>query len=94
MEAVDAEEIPACGPGESTTSPNDVELYFRGYLEVPKCCPDGSCPECQQGSDALLYPQDAQPTPAPAAHVPVEAKKPTTTKSASATKTAAKTNFQ
>jgi pilus assembly protein CpaC len=88
VEAVDAEEIPPCGPGESTASPNDVELYFRGYTEVPKCCPDGSCPECQQGSDELLYPQGVHPAPAPAADVPVEAKRPTATKSASATKTA------
>ena len=95
IDAVDPEELPACGPGESTTSPNDVELYFRGYLEVPKCCPDGSCSKCQQGGDELLYPHEAQPTPAPAPEVPVEAKrpvntKPGTTKSASATRTARK----
>jgi hypothetical protein len=23
----------------NTTVPDDVELYFKGYLEVPKCCP-------------------------------------------------------
>ena len=49
VEASDPEELPPCGPGESTTSPNDVELYFRGYMEVPKCCEDGSCPNCQGG---------------------------------------------
>ena len=49
VDAMEPHEVPACGPGESTTSPRDVELYFRGYLEVPKCCPDGSCPNCQNG---------------------------------------------
>lgn len=47
IEAADPEELPLCGPGESTTSPNDVELYFRGYIEVPRCCEDGSCRSCQ-----------------------------------------------
>ncbi len=47
VDAADAHELPACGPGESTTSPNDAELFYRGYLEVPKCCPDNSCPKCQ-----------------------------------------------
>jgi pilus assembly protein CpaC len=47
--ALDPHEVPACLPGEQTTSPNDIELYFRGYLEVPRCCPDGSCPSCQNG---------------------------------------------
>ena len=50
VDAVDPEEVPPCGPGESTTSPNDVELYWRGYMEVPKCCEDGSCPKCQNGA--------------------------------------------
>lgn len=25
------------GPGQGTTAPNDVDFYFRGYLEVPRC---------------------------------------------------------
>ena len=50
VDALDPHEAPQCGPGESTTSPRDVDLYFRGYLEVPKCCPDGSCPNCQGGN--------------------------------------------
>lgn len=47
IEACDPEELPPCGPGESTTSPNDVELYFRGYMEVPKCCDGSGCQQCQ-----------------------------------------------
>lgn len=35
-EAMDPCEIP-CPPGQTTTQPNDVELYWRGYIEVPKC---------------------------------------------------------
>jgi pilus assembly protein CpaC len=42
-------EVPPCGPGMDTTSPNDCELYFKGHIEVPRCCPscngDG-CAEC------------------------------------------------
>ena len=62
VEAVDPEEVPPCGPGESTTTPNDVELYFRGYMEVPKCCEDGSCPKCQHGgAGESIVPGDIQP---------------------------------
>lgn len=42
-EAMDPCEVPACGPGQLTTSPTDVELYYRGYLEVPKGCANGQC---------------------------------------------------
>jgi pilus assembly protein CpaC len=40
-EAMDAHEVPPCGPGELTTSPTDHELYGKGYLEVPKNCGPG-----------------------------------------------------
>jgi pilus assembly protein CpaC len=36
VDALDPQDGPPCGPGELTTSPNDVELYLRGYLEVPR----------------------------------------------------------
>jgi len=42
-EALDANEVPPCGPGQLTTSPTDVELYFKGYLEVPKNCNGVDC---------------------------------------------------
>ncbi len=31
-------EVPPCGPGLFTTNPDDCELGFRAYMEVPKCC--------------------------------------------------------
>lgn len=74
-EAMDACEVPACGPGQQTTSPSDCELYIRGYLEVPKNCQGGNCGPGVQGG--LLGPsgyeslpsapgQPAQPTNPPA----------------------------
>jgi pilus assembly protein CpaC len=57
--ALDPDQVPACGPGEATTSPNDAELYFRGYLEVPRCCPDskcGKCDKCRGGNGNSIAP--------------------------------------
>ena len=63
VDALDPHEVPNCGPGETTTSPNDVDLYFRGYLEVPRCCPDGTCSSCQTQAAGLAPPIDqSQPT--------------------------------
>jgi pilus assembly protein CpaC len=43
-EAMDPNEVPPCGPGQLTVSPNDAELYGRGYLEVPKAgCTGPNC---------------------------------------------------
>ncbi len=43
-EAMDPTEVPPCGPGQLTVSPDDCELYGRGYLEVPKSgCINGNC---------------------------------------------------
>ena len=41
VEALDANQVPPCGPGMETTSPSDWELFFKGHLEVPVCCPTG-----------------------------------------------------
>ncbi len=40
-EAMDANEVPLCGPGTQTTSPSDWELFMKGHIEVPNCCPTG-----------------------------------------------------
>jgi pilus assembly protein CpaC len=39
VEAMDASQVPPCGPGMQTTSPDDCELFLKGHLEVPNCCP-------------------------------------------------------
>ncbi|MCA9199111.1 MAG: type II and III secretion system protein family protein [Planctomycetales bacterium] len=65
VDALDPHEVPACGPGERTTSPSDVELHFRGYLEVPNCCDDGSCPSCQAGQTVSEYPNYSNQYSAP-----------------------------
>jgi len=49
VDAIDAEDVPQCGPGMMTASPNDWELFMRGHIEVPKCCPacnGAGCPQC------------------------------------------------
>jgi pilus assembly protein CpaC len=41
--ALDPCQVPPLGPGERTTMPHDIDFYGRGYMEVPKCCPDPRC---------------------------------------------------
>ncbi|MFW6170605.1 MAG: type II and III secretion system protein family protein [Planctomycetota bacterium] len=66
--ASDPDQLPACGPGEATASPNDCELYFRRYMEVPECCDGAGCPQCQldasqvpMGSSEILAPEQPYP---------------------------------
>ncbi len=37
VSAVEPHELPPGGPGTFTASPNDCEMYLKGYLEVPRC---------------------------------------------------------
>jgi hypothetical protein len=67
-EAMDAHEVPPCGPGQHTTSPTDCELYFRGYLEVPKNC-DGNGMHGIGGPEVLPPVQGGPPTPPKGARV-------------------------
>ncbi len=52
VEAMNPEEVPACGPGMHSQSPTDCDLYWKGLIEKPACgpCGDavraGSCGEC------------------------------------------------
>jgi pilus assembly protein CpaC len=46
VDGMDPGQVPACLPGSQTTDPSDWELFFKGYLEVPNCCPD-DCTACQ-----------------------------------------------
>ncbi len=61
VSALDPHEVPPCGPGQLTTSPDDTDFYWRGYLEVPKCCEDGNCPQCRGAGG---FPDDKMQGPA------------------------------
>jgi len=54
VDAMDAHEVPPCGPGMRTASPRDCELYLKGYIEVPRCCPPGS-PGTQNGQPVQMF---------------------------------------
>jgi pilus assembly protein CpaC len=72
VEPMDPHEVPACMPGTTTASPNDWELYMRGYMEVPKCGPrdmaPGSHPEegMPVGEESLPEGDTVRPLPPPA----------------------------
>jgi pilus assembly protein CpaC len=82
VEAMDPEEVPACGPGTTTKNPTDTELYYRGYMETPKCCQDGSCAECRQKNGGmpqganLQYSPQGQPAPIVSAAPGVDTRRP------------------
>ena len=65
VEAMDPGEVPPCGPGTQTTSPNDWELLMKGHLEVPKCCPAGN-PHGPPPDGMMLGPGEPIPPPQPA----------------------------
>jgi pilus assembly protein CpaC len=71
VDAMDAHEVPQCGPGMETTTPNDWELFMKGHLEVPNCGP-GSCGskngDCATPpSDGMIGPEEVQPLQTPGA---------------------------
>lgn len=52
VDAMDPHEVPPCGPGQISMSPDNCSLYFGGHLEVPNAyghcganggCNNGSC---------------------------------------------------
>ena len=53
VDALDPDQVPECGPGQLTSNPNDIDHYWRGYMEVPNCCSDGSCAQCRHGGYPL-----------------------------------------
>jgi pilus assembly protein CpaC len=79
IEPLDSNEVPPCGPGMQTTSPNDLELYMKGHLEVPKRCPTGAACGNRGGSncgpdgdnssgppsDGMIGTEERIPTPQP-----------------------------
>jgi pilus assembly protein CpaC len=43
-------QVPTCYPGMTTADPSDWELFFKGHIEVPNCCPTGgNCQTCPGG---------------------------------------------
>ncbi len=80
VEAMEAHEVPPCGPGTRTTDPDDWDLYMRGHLEVPACCPScgGAEGACEHGGQTGLiggWGDGATPDggPPPSMGQPVEA---------------------
>ncbi len=74
VEAMDAAEVPPCGPGTRTTSPTTWELFMKGHIEVPNCCPaDGAGPTAAQPMDGMILERrevtepPSAPEPEPAA---------------------------
>jgi len=66
VDAMDPHEVPNCGPGMSSTDPNDVDLYFRGHLEVPSCGPCGcGATGPHTHSPTEMLPAGAQEIPEP-----------------------------
>lgn len=69
VDAMDPEEVPDCGPGQSTESPCNKDLYWKGLIEVPKgygqscegnncrhgrCGPNGRCEQCSEGQERVI----------------------------------------
>lgn len=46
VDAMDASEVPQCGPGMETMSPSRDQLYWKGRIEVPACGPCGASEPC------------------------------------------------
>lgn len=61
---MDPHQVPPCGPGQLTTQPNDVDFYWKGYTEVPKCCADGSCANCAPPGQPFIDRQSVRTGPA------------------------------
>ncbi len=74
VEPLDPCDVPQCGPGMSSSSPNDKQLYWHGHAEVPSCgpCGPGACNcgvggvEQSSGPEAIGAPSPATRGPAPA----------------------------
>jgi len=55
VDAMDPHEVPMCGPGMESVSPSHLDLYCKGYIEVPACGPCGpgmgtGCNACANGA--------------------------------------------
>lgn len=69
-DAMDPQEVPPCGPGMYTTSPSSGELYLHGYLEVPRCPPNGMGTDGVWQQEGVYGPGVATPPGGPIEQVP------------------------
>jgi len=56
---LDCGEVPQCFPGMHSDVPNDCQLYWKGYVEVPSCgpCGPGGCAPGGGGGPGMYGPQ-------------------------------------
>ncbi len=56
VDGMEPGQVPTCLPGMQTTEPSDWELFFKGHLEVPNCCPDdqAACRNCPVGGTGAI----------------------------------------
>jgi pilus assembly protein CpaC len=83
VDGMEPHEVPPCGPGMETVSPNNCQLYFGGLLEVPACgpcAPNGCAMNCansynmtQPGGYALTSDAGMNYGPTPVETQPVPA---------------------
>lgn len=70
VDPMDPDQVPPCGPGSFTTQPTDCELYWKGFIEVPRCgggpCAGGdqACPGgAEQDASGDGQPSESLPGP-------------------------------
>jgi pilus assembly protein CpaC len=92
VEAMDPNEVPQCGPGMNTTSPNDWELYMKGYLEVPNCCPNDNDKSNAPPQDGMIGPEEMTAPAASGALTPGNRPSPRNPSSSGTTQVARRAN--
>ncbi|MGD9644117.1 MAG: pilus assembly protein N-terminal domain-containing protein [Pirellulales bacterium] len=91
VEGLDPEQVPPCGPGMTSMSPDDCGMYWKGYMEVPVKMPnngpaavgpgahgpmEGMSPEQIMPGDQLRPGDQLVPDPEPADAPGPSARKP------------------
>ena len=66
VDAMDPHEVPPGGPGMNSDVPGDCELYFKGYIEVPRT--DGCGPGCSESGCGCETEQMIGSTPGQVIH--------------------------
>jgi pilus assembly protein CpaC len=61
VDAMDASQVPPCGPGMNSADPSDWELFAQGHLEVPKCCAGGNCAAAATAGGPYNPPSPSRP---------------------------------